>query len=221
MPRTAGATRAESHAWGRPAASRRVPARSRGRRAQVDTFTLAGSAARRRIDGRGRPARRLHRDQEGRRRGRAQSHPPPPERGAARRSTIAPAADHDYVLMARREALTRRFRRAGGRYRARFAQVGRDRPPERRTNADRRNRQRPATMKSEDSRNLILAIALSVLVLIGWNYFFGAPQLQKRPPGRRPRPRPRRRPAPAPRRQELRRLLGAARRRPAPGPPRR
>jgi YidC/Oxa1 family membrane protein insertase len=34
-------------------------------------------------------------------------------------------------------------------------------------------------MNSEDSRNLILAIVLSVMVLIGWNYFYGAPQLQK------------------------------------------
>jgi YidC/Oxa1 family membrane protein insertase len=34
-------------------------------------------------------------------------------------------------------------------------------------------------MKSEDSRNLILAIALSVLVMIGWQYFFAGPQLQK------------------------------------------
>jgi len=34
-------------------------------------------------------------------------------------------------------------------------------------------------MNSEDNRNLILAIALSVLVLIGWQYFFAAPQLQK------------------------------------------
>jgi YidC/Oxa1 family membrane protein insertase len=34
-------------------------------------------------------------------------------------------------------------------------------------------------MNKEDSRNLILAIVLSVLVLIGWNYFYGAPQMQK------------------------------------------
>jgi len=34
-------------------------------------------------------------------------------------------------------------------------------------------------MNSEDSRNLILAIALSVLVLIGWQYFIAAPQMQK------------------------------------------
>ena len=34
-------------------------------------------------------------------------------------------------------------------------------------------------MNSEDSRNIILAIVLSVLVLIGWQYFFAAPQLQK------------------------------------------
>jgi YidC/Oxa1 family membrane protein insertase len=34
-------------------------------------------------------------------------------------------------------------------------------------------------MNSEDNRNLILAIGLSILVLIGWNYFYGAPLLQK------------------------------------------
>ncbi len=34
-------------------------------------------------------------------------------------------------------------------------------------------------MNSADSRNVILAIVLSILVLIGWNYFFGSPQLQK------------------------------------------
>jgi YidC/Oxa1 family membrane protein insertase len=34
-------------------------------------------------------------------------------------------------------------------------------------------------MNSEDSRNLILAIVLSLAVLIGWNYFYGASQLQK------------------------------------------
>jgi YidC/Oxa1 family membrane protein insertase len=32
---------------------------------------------------------------------------------------------------------------------------------------------------SEDHRNLYLAIALSILVIIGWNYFYAAPQLQK------------------------------------------
>ncbi|MGD1036963.1 MAG: membrane protein insertase YidC [Roseiarcus sp.] len=34
-------------------------------------------------------------------------------------------------------------------------------------------------MNSEDSRNIIMAIVLSVLVLIAWNYFYAAPQLQK------------------------------------------
>jgi YidC/Oxa1 family membrane protein insertase len=34
-------------------------------------------------------------------------------------------------------------------------------------------------MNSEDTRNLILAIVLSVLVLIGWNYFYAGPQMQK------------------------------------------
>lgn len=31
---------------------------------------------------------------------------------------------------------------------------------------------------SEDTKNLYLAIALSILVILGWSYFF-APQLQK------------------------------------------
>ncbi len=31
----------------------------------------------------------------------------------------------------------------------------------------------------DDNKNLILAIALSVIVLIGWNYFVGAPQVEK------------------------------------------
>ncbi|MGH6817304.1 MAG: membrane protein insertase YidC [Methylovirgula sp.] len=32
---------------------------------------------------------------------------------------------------------------------------------------------------SEDNRNLYLAIALSILVIIGWNYFYAAPQMQQ------------------------------------------
>ncbi len=32
---------------------------------------------------------------------------------------------------------------------------------------------------SQDTKNLYLAIALSILVIIGWNYFYAAPQLQK------------------------------------------
>jgi YidC/Oxa1 family membrane protein insertase len=31
----------------------------------------------------------------------------------------------------------------------------------------------------EDNKNLLLAIALSVVVLIGWNYFYGMPQMQQ------------------------------------------
>ena len=34
-------------------------------------------------------------------------------------------------------------------------------------------------MPKDNNRNLILAMALSILVIIGWNYFFGAPQYQK------------------------------------------
>ncbi len=32
---------------------------------------------------------------------------------------------------------------------------------------------------TQDTKNLYLAIALSILVIIGWNYFYAAPQLQK------------------------------------------
>ena len=31
----------------------------------------------------------------------------------------------------------------------------------------------------EDNKNLLLAIVLSVVVLIGWNYFYGVPQMQQ------------------------------------------
>jgi YidC/Oxa1 family membrane protein insertase len=34
-------------------------------------------------------------------------------------------------------------------------------------------------MPQDNSRNLILAMALSILVIIGWNYFFATPQYQK------------------------------------------
>lgn len=34
-------------------------------------------------------------------------------------------------------------------------------------------------MKSEDNKNLLLAIVLSVLVMVGWNYFYGAPTLNQ------------------------------------------
>lgn len=34
-------------------------------------------------------------------------------------------------------------------------------------------------MMKEDNRNLLLAIALSVVVLLGWQYFYGVPQMEK------------------------------------------
>lgn len=34
-------------------------------------------------------------------------------------------------------------------------------------------------MKSEDNKNLLLAIALSVIVMVGWNYFYGKPTLDQ------------------------------------------
>ena len=34
-------------------------------------------------------------------------------------------------------------------------------------------------MKSEDTRNLFLAIALSVMVMAGWQYFYAGPLYQR------------------------------------------
>ena len=34
-------------------------------------------------------------------------------------------------------------------------------------------------MMKEDNRNLLLAITLSVVVLLGWQYFYGVPQAEK------------------------------------------
>ena len=34
-------------------------------------------------------------------------------------------------------------------------------------------------MHSEDNKNLLLAIALSVIVMVGWNYFYGVPKLDQ------------------------------------------
>jgi YidC/Oxa1 family membrane protein insertase len=34
-------------------------------------------------------------------------------------------------------------------------------------------------MQSEDNRNLLLAIVLSVAVMVGWNYFYGAPKIDQ------------------------------------------
>ena len=46
---------------------------------------------------------------------------------------------------------------------------------------------RPASVADqpmrEDNKNLILAIVLSVVVLIGWNYFYGVPQMQQQQAG--------------------------------------
>ena len=35
------------------------------------------------------------------------------------------------------------------------------------------------TMMKEDNRNLLLAIVMSVVVLLGWQFFYGVPQMEK------------------------------------------
>jgi YidC/Oxa1 family membrane protein insertase len=39
--------------------------------------------------------------------------------------------------------------------------------------------QQGRAMQSEDNRNLLLAIVLSVAVMVGWNYFYGAPKIDQ------------------------------------------
>ena len=34
-------------------------------------------------------------------------------------------------------------------------------------------------MQQQDPKNLILAMALSLLVIVGWNYFYGAPKVKQ------------------------------------------
>ena len=34
-------------------------------------------------------------------------------------------------------------------------------------------------MMKEDNRNLLLAIVMSVVVLLGWQFFYGVPQMEK------------------------------------------
>jgi YidC/Oxa1 family membrane protein insertase len=54
-------------------------------------------------------------------------------------------------------------------------------------------------MMKEDNRNLLLAITLSVVVLLGWQYFYGVPQAEKQKQiaqqGQHPASRRRARPA--------------------------
>ena len=79
---------------------------------------------------------------------------------------------------------------------------GRGRGPAKRTPKDKDS----ANMKSEDTRNLFLAIALSVLVMAAWQYFYAGPLYQRehqaqmqanrpRPQAKRERSRARRSPA--------------------------
>ena len=94
-------------------------------------------------------------------------------------------ADHDYVLMARRDALSAPLPalvdalREAFRALARAENIARETPREaagtrgRNESPERKGKQ--AKMKSEDTRNLFLAIALSVLVMAGWQYFYAGP----------------------------------------------
>ncbi len=83
--------------------------------------------------------------------------------------------DHGPARGARAAVRRPRRRPAPGLPRHR-AQRQRRSPPGRREPAQR---QEQATMKNEDTRNLFLAIALSVLVMAAWQYFYAGPLYQK------------------------------------------
>jgi YidC/Oxa1 family membrane protein insertase len=91
----------------------------------------------------------------------------------------------DYVIVARAELARAPFgeikaelagalrRIHDGRPRRAPAQV----PQRRRRRRD--TDERPGRPMTQDNKNLFLAFGLSLLVMIGWNYFYGAPQLEK------------------------------------------
>ena len=82
---------------------------------------------------------------------------------------------YDYVLIGRRAALDLPFERLiedFGRALGRVHAAGRSRPPP-------HMRAQGRTPDMTDQKNTILAIVLSALVLIAWQYFVGLPQMEK------------------------------------------
>ena len=166
--------------------ARRVPACRRAADASPSTpLPCSRHRGRRRSQGADGPARRPHRHQEGRQRGRAQPHPPPVERGlaaarplearersrlradGAARGALAPLRGARQTICATPSAPSRRGRRQ-------------PRRPAGRTSAEG---QRQANMNSEDTRNLFLAIALSVLVMAALAIFLRRAALSARASG--------------------------------------
>ena len=121
---------------------------------------------------------RVHRHQESRQFRRPQPHPPPPARDRpARRRRPVPAALRLCAGGAARSP-GRAFRRFARRTRPRAEEdpSGRREPASRRSG--RRPQARPLNMQ-QDSRNLVIAMGLSLLVILGWNHFYGAPKVQQ------------------------------------------
>jgi ribonuclease P protein component len=124
----AGPTRAEFPAWGRLRRRAEFQRVSRGRRAQVDTITLQAqpraaaetAAAGPRV---GFTVTRKVGDAVERNRIRRRL-----KEALRTAQTIAPASNCDYVLVARPEALTRRFTALVADIERAFVKVGRDRP---------------------------------------------------------------------------------------------
>ena len=113
---------------------------------------------------------------------RAQSRAAAAARDGAARAAGPMRPGHDYVLIGRRAALDLPFDRLVEDFDARAGRVhaaardrrkaGRRRPPPHMRAQDR-------APDMTDQKNTILAIVLSALVLIAWQYFVGLPQMEK------------------------------------------
>ena len=141
-----------------------------------------------------------------------------------RLDVISMRPHHDYVLVGRREALTPRLRGHARRSALRAQRL--DRQPANGAPPDLNDE---TAKPMNDNRNTILAVILSGLVLIAWQYFYNVPQMEKQrveaqkqaelqKPAQRSRPRPAAAPG-APRRRPARRRRRTRQRRDAAPPP--
>ena len=93
-----------------------------------------------------------------------------------RLDVISMRPHHDYVLVGRRAALTRDFATMLDDLRSALHRLDRQPKPQRRDPQSVEWRD-PRTMT--DNRNTILAVILSGLVLIAWQYFYNMPQMER------------------------------------------
>ncbi len=109
-----------------------------------------------------------------------------PERNRIRRrlrevvkrlDVISMRPHHDYVLVGRREALTRDFAAMVDDLRSALNRF--DNSPIRAAAAAPDQNDETANPMNDNNRNTILAVILSGIVLIAWQYFYNVPQMEK------------------------------------------